>query len=371
MRGAPRYTAGAPVAWTRSLDLDMWTVTPIPAPGDLIEGRYEIVAEVGRGGFGVVFEARDRDKPGQVVALKLLRPDVMVIDSVLERFEREASLIAQLNHPGVVRFLDSGLHVGARAEGQSADPVGLPFAVMELLKGRDLSKILKESGPQGAALTLYVITQALDALAEAHRRGIVHRDLKPSNIFVCDDRRLDDKPTIKVLDFGIAKAFKGDWDSAMFARLTDTGFVAGTPEYMAPEQASDRPDITPALDVYAMGCIAFKMLTGREPIRGNNAMDTVVKQVSAPIPDLPAPYNQTFFGAAIRRALAKKPEDRFRDAAHFAQALRNHRMSIPMSVPLDLKVPLPFFEVRQDSSPHSALTTVVATPRPPKDDPEA
>ncbi|MBX3188925.1 MAG: protein kinase [Labilithrix sp.] len=213
------------------------------APGTVIGGRFEVERLANSGGMGEVFRARDRETDSPV-AVKLVRH----ADEVhLSRFEREARTLAQLEHPGIVRYIAHG-----------ADPT--VFLAMEWLEGEDLSHRLAK-GALSTVDTLVLAKSVADALAAAHARGITHRDIKPSNIFLCGGR-ID---AAKVLDFGVAQVTQST------RAITGTGQLLGTLGYMAPEQALSGRDVTPAVDVYSLGCVLFECITGTGPFSGEFA----------------------------------------------------------------------------------------------------
>ncbi len=297
----------------------MSEIIRIPSLGDLIAGKYRLSKEIGRGGFGVVFQA-NQEGINRLVAVKMLLPHAMSHEGVVERFRREAHLAGSLSHPNTVKVHDSGLH-------KSGENVkALPYIVMEYLEGETLHEYLRRHGRLKRKDAFGILLQILGSLSEAHHKGIIHRDLKPENIFICN-RHVDER-VVKVLDFGIAKAIDGNWDPEAKQRLTRTGFVAGTAEYMAPEQASGEKDVKPALDVYAVGCLAFQMLSGKVPYEGNSPMDIAIKHISDPLPRLPRPYRDGPLEEIVHRAMAKKPHMRFANAREFAEVLRTGDISV-------------------------------------------
>lgn len=290
--------------------LDIAIIPRIPRSGDVIAEQYVLDREIGRGSMGVVYAAHQLGLERRV-AIKMLLPKALVIDGVIERFHRGARLASSLTHPHAVIIYAIGNH---------HDPDGghLPFMAMEHLEGEDLYDYIERKGRLTLDESLWMLEQALGSLAEAHSKSIIHRDLKPENLFV--SLRADGQRLIKVLDFGLAKAVMEGWEDRE-RRLTATGMTCGTPEYMAPEQAVGEPHITPALDIYALGCILFHMLTGEAPFPGTSPMTIALKHVTDPPPPLPPEYRGTPVEAIIRRTLAKRPEARFQDAAEFAAAL--------------------------------------------------
>ncbi len=208
--------------------------------GDLVADRFHIEAEAGSGGMGVVYRARDRQS-GERIALKVLAQTDPIDAS---RFERERAILAELDHPGIVRYVDH-----SRGTEHPA------WLAMEWLEGETLAARLRR-GPLGVAAAVRTVRDAASALGRAHALGIVHRDLKPANLFVL----AEDPERVLVLDFGIARRTASDAST-----LTTTGTVLGTPYYMAPEQARGSREIDPRIDVYALGCVLYESLTGRRP----------------------------------------------------------------------------------------------------------
>ena len=259
---------------------------------------YEIGDMIGSGGFAVVVAARDTALKRDV-AIKVLRPD---LDSAMhrERFRREAEAIARLRHPHIVPVYSVG------------EAGGMAYFVMPLIRGGSLRQRIDRGDRIETAEATAILAAAARALAQAHSCGIVHRDIKPDNIlFDGDDRH------VLLTDFGIALALSGDGD-----RLTGTGLLVGTPQYMSPEQASG--DVVDARsDIYSLGVVAFEMLAGRLPFSAASVPALLVKQVSEPAPrietlrgDVPAAL-----AAAIARALQKDPQRRWQSAADLAAAI--------------------------------------------------
>ena len=316
-------------------------VARMPEPGALVGDHYLLGPDIGRGGVGIVFEARDQrtDTP---VALKILLPEVLDKDTIVERFRREARLASTLVHPNTVRIEGYGVH------GDSPDTLGLPFIAMELLSGEDLEARLdrKIKLPTEEALTL--ARQTLESLAEAHAKGIIHRDIKPQNTFLVTQP--DGTNRVKVLDFGIAKvvSLDGEEEPSRFESLTETGLVCGTPQFMAPEQAEGRRDLTPAVDVYNLACVLFRMITGDLLFQGTTPYEVAYQHVMAPLPPFP-PELDNPLGDVLKNALTKIPEDRIPDAAALIIALDDAARQMGMTPapsttpppPPDLELPRP------------------------------
>jgi tRNA A-37 threonylcarbamoyl transferase component Bud32 len=266
-------------------------------------GPYEIIARLGAGGMGEVFRARD-PKLNREVAIKAL-PEAMANDAErLARFEREAQVLASLNHP----------HVAAIYGLEEAD--GKPFLVLELVEGEDLAERLKR-GPIPVEEALAVARQIAEALEEAHEKGIVHRDLKPANVKLTPDGK------IKVLDFGLAKAYTGEAASGSSADVsqsptlahkgTQAGLILGTAAYMSPEQARGKP-VDKRSDIWAFGVVLYEMLSGARLFEGETVSDVLAGVLKTEIDfgrlpeSIPAPIR-----GLLRRCLQRRPEDRLRD----------------------------------------------------------
>ncbi|MFF4007483.1 serine/threonine-protein kinase [Streptomyces sp. NPDC001717] len=289
--------------------------------GHLLGGRYRLGRRLGEGGMGQVWEARDEtlDRPVAVKVISLLAGGGTRGDEARARFLREARITARLQHPNIVTIHDLG------ESGEGEDKV--PFLVMELVQGEGLDASLRR-GAVAPPLVARWSAQICDALAAAHDAGIMHRDIKPSNVLVTPSG------IVKVLDFGVARAA----DPAVTGdRLTRTGFIVGTPPYMAPEQARGVPELSS--DLYAVGCLIFELLTGRLPFQ---APDTVGYLSAHLTEEPPAPGSVSSgipaaWDDLVLTLLHKEPARRYRDAAALAQALR--RLDVPPEP--ELPVPAP------------------------------
>jgi serine/threonine protein kinase len=268
-------------------------------------GPYRVERELGRGSMGTVYRAR-REGATSAVALKLLNPSVASDPSMSARFVREGRAAAMVNDPGVVGVTDFG-----------ELPDGRGFLVMELVEGRTLEEVLAERGALHLAEATSIAIRIAAALSAAHVRGVVHRDLKPSNIFLVDEGQ------VKIADFGAALVYDTLRDAAAEASV-----VLGTPAYMAPEQAQGEPTDERA-DLYALGCILFRMVTGAPPFPAGTIIEVLRRHIDDPPPPLVSPHGdlpETLVECA-RRALAKRPEERFRSAAEMKASLeRSLRM---------------------------------------------
>ena len=274
-----------------------------PSAGDMLAGKYHLVAELGHGGMGSVWRA-DHLVLRSPVAVKLIRAEVASSEAIQARFLREAQAAAGLRSPHVVQILDYGVHDG------------VPFMVMELLEGESLAQRLRRMGALGPAETARVVSQVARAIQKAHEVGVVHRDLKPDNVFLV---RNADEEIIKVLDFGIAKSVSGDGIDTG----TQTGAVLGTPHYMSPEQARGTRAVDHRTDLWALGVIAFECMTGRRPFESNVLGDLLVKICTEEVP-VPSRLASTpvGFDAWFARATHRDPDQRFQSAMEMADALR-------------------------------------------------
>jgi len=240
-------------------------------PGDVAGGRYRIERLLGEGGMGRVFVARQISM-NRRVALKTLKPREGATLEALRRFYVEARAAARLQSPHVVRVHDFGIDEGS----------GLPFLVMELLRGRTLHEMLAAEGPLPPRRVARLLAQVALVLAEAAKTGIVHRDLKPDNIFMVDTELGYD--FVKVMDFGIARATMAD--GATPERITADGTAIGTVAYMSPEQARGEA-VDVRADLYALGCILFELFMGHPPYRADNPLAILTRHLTDPVPELP------------------------------------------------------------------------------------
>lgn len=278
----------------------------------VLNGRYEVLELLGRGGMADVYLARDT-LLGRFVAIKLLRADVARDSQLQARFRREAQAVAGLNHPAIVGVYDTGEHV---SEDPLRDSATLPYIVMEYVKGKTLRDLVRSKSltiDQSIEFSLGV----LSALEYSHRAGIVHRDIKPANVMVTedDDGNLHD---VKVMDFGIARTIS---DSA--ATMTQTQTVMGTAQYLSPEQARGE-SVDARSDLYSAACLLYEMLAGRPPFMGDSPVSVAYQHVRE-VPPAPSQFNTNVTPAldsVLIHALLKDRNDRFQDAAAFRRALR-------------------------------------------------
>jgi len=261
----------------------------------IVDGRYRVISRLGSGGMADVYLAEDTQL-GRRVALKLLYRRFAEDAEFVERFRREASSAAGLQHPNVVQVFDRG------------EWDGTYYIAMEFLEGRNLKQIVRDHGPLEPALAVDIVLQILKAARFAHRRGIVHRDIKPHNVIVDDDGRA------KVTDFGIARAGASD--------MTETGSIMGTAQYLSPEQAQGQP-VDARADLYSIGIVLYELLTGAPPFDAESPVTIALKQVSEdPVPPMQLnPAVAPALDAVVMRALRKQPAERYQDADAFIAAL--------------------------------------------------
>ncbi|MFH0900545.1 MAG: protein kinase, partial [Pseudomonadota bacterium] len=270
--------------------------------GTVLDGTYEVISLLGRGGMGAVWAAKHLRLPKRV-AIKVLTGAAAADPATLARFRREADIASRLGHPNIIEVLDFNVL-----------PVGTPYLVMELLEGECLASRLRH-GPMAISQAMSIARQIGSALHAAHRENVVHRDLKPGNIFLCpreSDAGIVDH--VKVLDFGISKIRGSD------TILTQEATILGTPQYMSPEQASGRNSTIDAkTDQFALAAIVYEMLAGRPAFCGSTLAEIVYRIVyEEPIPLVEAaPAVPPPIAAAAARAMAKQPEHRFPDVPSF------------------------------------------------------
>jgi serine/threonine-protein kinase len=280
-------------------------VTPLSCAGAVLDDKYRVEGVIGRGGMAVVVAATHRTV-GHRVAIKLLQPDRTIGPSDSARMLLEARAATALKSEHVTRVLDVG----------ELDS-GHPYLVLELLEGIDFGRLLEQQGPLSVRDAAEYLVQACEAIAEAHARGIVHRDLKPSNLFLA--RRADGAPLVKLMDFGVSKILDGRPDEA----LTATRDGLGTPHYMSPEQLVCARDVDARTDVWALGVLLYRLLTGTHPFDGPSAAAVHVAIATLPAPMLrdARPDAPVLVEELVDRCLVKDRAVRLKTAAEFAAAL--------------------------------------------------
>jgi serine/threonine-protein kinase len=272
----------------------------------VLSANYELEDEVGRGGMGIVYCARDR-RLKREIAIKVLPPELSFRADIRQRFLREAETAAQLNHPNIVPIYTV------------EEKDNLVYFVMAYIKGDNLGVRLQQHGPLPAVEVRRILKEVAEALAYAHNRNVIHRDIKPDNIIIDEETG-----RAMVTDFGIARALTDSGDS----RLTATGMAIGTPAYMSPEQSAGDRAIDGRSDLYSLGVVGYQMLCGQPPFVASNTPSMLVKHLSErPIPvDERWPDIPPDLGRAVMICLEKDPADRFPNAAAFAQALSGGSM---------------------------------------------
>ena len=266
-------------------------------------GKYTVERILGQGGMGVVFAAR-HIRVGQRVAIKVLGSELRQYPELVERFEREARACGALSSRHAVRVFDI-----------DATDDGTPFLVMELLAGRDLSRIVESDGPQPLARSVRWLIEACDAISEAHRLGIIHRDIKPSNLFLTD---VDGQTVVKVLDFGIAKRV-----AAQEVAITQAIAPLGTPQYMSPEQIRCSKDVDARTDVWSLGVTLYELVTGQTPFAHESSSACIASIVADPVPDPRTirPELPEAFVSALMRALEKNARNRYQSVEELVAAI--------------------------------------------------
>jgi TolB-like protein/Tfp pilus assembly protein PilF/tRNA A-37 threonylcarbamoyl transferase component Bud32 len=271
--------------------------------GSTFAGRYQIIEELGHGGMGKVYKAFDKEVNVRV-ALKLVKPEIAADKNTIERFRNELKIAREISHRNICRMYD----LGREAETY--------FITMEYVSGEDLGSFLRRARRLDTGTAVSIARQVCEGLSEAHRQGVVHRDLKPGNIMI------DGEGNAKIMDFGIARSLKGKG-------ITGTGAMIGTPEYMSPEQAEGK-EADQRSDIYALGVILYKMVTGQVPFEGETPLSVALKQKTE-IPKDPRELNAQLpegLSRLILRCLEKDKEKRFQSAAAVSTELENIEDSI-------------------------------------------
>ncbi len=319
--GQPLVARAGLDAWPDDATLGRW-----------VDGRYLIYDVLAVGGFGSVYLGWERDLQRRV-AIKLIRPDRSHSAEARQRFFREARLIAQLRDPAVVRLF---------AFGQEDD--GALFMVFELIEGATVAQLLARAGPMRPARVVAALRALLRALTEAHDQGVIHRDLKPENVMLSPSAHGGEQ--VRLLDFGVAKDLLSD-DGVR----TVTGKVLGTPQFMSPEQCRGLT-VDARSDLYAVGVLAFAMLTAELPFEGRNVAQLLTAQMTRPPRPFPShlgvPQPLT---EVVMKALRRAPSERYQSAAEMARAVAAIQHVIAPAAPPEALTPVP-------SSPNLANTTV-------------
>ena len=287
-----------------SLEIDSSPASELALVGKTLEGKYLIQSVLAEGGMAVLYIARHTTMERTVV-VKVVHGALNSSPNALKRFEREAKVLARLNHPNIVAVYDFGFIKKKQ-----------PFLVMEYIKGMNLADKVEQHGPPAVPVAAQIIIQICRGLEEAHATGIIHRDLKPDNIIL--QEKVDRPDWVKIVDFGIAHLLDGDGK-----RLTRAGRITGTPEYMSPEQFKDRPLDTRA-DIYSLGIVVFELITGRLPFEADDLGVLMAKQLMEAAPPVSKLRQDIASGSPIelliKKCLEKEPEDRYQTAAEVRKA---------------------------------------------------
>jgi serine/threonine-protein kinase len=288
------------------------SVGTLSLAGQVLGGKYRLLRPLGEGSMGVVWAA-EHVLLGRPLAVKLLRPELVSVRGVLERFQQEAVAAGRIGSPHIVDVLDVG-----------TAPNGAPFIVMEFLRGRSLAALLRLQATLTPQRTVRLGRQILAALEAAHAAGIIHRDLKPDNIFLEPGEREEEH--VKLVDFGISKAK----DDPRVQHLTRTGMLLGTPRYMSPEQVRGEKSVDERADLWAAGVILYQCLSGVPPHDGPDLgaiLGHILLEEATPLREL-RPEVEPWLEAAVMRALEKDRERRFASATEFREAL-TERAALP------------------------------------------
>jgi serine/threonine protein kinase len=325
----PETPTGAEIgAAPPALDLPFTAPPTGPAPPLDVAGvpvpsvpGYEILAPLARGGLGIVYKGLHRSL-GRPVAIKVIRPDLVSQVDIVRRFRREARAVARLTHPNIVTVYDADEYQGT------------PYIVMELLDGIDLNHLVEQRGRLPLSWACEFIRQAALGLQHAHERGLVHRDVKPSNLMITPmpprpdptGQQPVDAPsayTVKVLDLGVARVVQPEEDKGSITILTQAGSIVGTPDFMAPEQVEHAEAVDIRADVYSLGATLYYLLAGQVPFPEVGLYQKLARlQILEPAPvETLRPHLPPALAEVVRRAMAKKPAERFATPAELAMAL--------------------------------------------------
>jgi serine/threonine-protein kinase len=298
----------------------------------LVFGEYVVLDKLGEGGMGVVLKARHR-RMKRLVAVKMIATKELGSPDAVKRFYREVEAAAKLNHSNIVQAHDASEHEGVH------------YLVMEYVEGKDLAAIVKERGPLPIAQAVDYVVQAARGLQYAHEQGIVHRDIKPSNLL------LDKNGMVKILDMGLALV-AGLAEDSERDRLTSSGQLMGTCDYMAPEQALDTHRADARADIYALGCTLFRLVTGHVPYQGATMMHVLMAHRESPIPslckerpDVPPPVD-----AAYQKMVAKEPLERYQTMNEVIAALESCVGKRPASATTAAEEPTATFHAEDNLS---------------------
>lgn len=337
---------------------DGTTLTPLKETdlvGTVLGDRYEILELIGDGAMGQVYKAKHRLLK-RIVAVKMMHPNLVSGAAALKRFQKEAELASALNHPNILTVYDFGVTDG-----------GVPYLVMAFLEGTSLAEQIAGGANLELKRSVHIFKQVSLGLAHAHENGVVHRDLKPSNIMLV---QLDNDPDfVKIVDFGIAKLLtptEGETDN-----LTRTGEVFGSPPYMSPEQCRALK-VDARSDIYALGCVMYRTVSGKQPITGHDLIEYLYKHVN----ETPAAFNivcpelniPADLEAIIFKAMAKQPDDRYQSMGELREALDHVYQGIPGDSLTRTDIPrleIPVVENNESSQEKIVTAPINAAPESP------
>jgi serine/threonine protein kinase len=280
-----------------------------PEPARIIDGKYEVLRQLGRGGMGVVYEARHTGTHRHVALKEIIGSDLAKERKAIERFHREARATGAIDSRHIAKVLDTG-----------TDPdTGNPFLVMELFTGEDVQNLLDRVGTLDEPVALEIVVQACTGLAKAHAAGVIHRDIKPANLFLA---RRDDEVVVTLLDFGVARV-KQELATESFT-LTSTGLMLGTPLYMSPEQVVGAKDLDHRTDLWALGVVLYELLAGTTPYTDHETLGALLVSICSkpakPLREV-APKASARVEAICAKALALDPVKRYQTAEELLEDL--------------------------------------------------
>ncbi|MCC6874726.1 MAG: protein kinase [Sandaracinaceae bacterium] len=315
-----------------------------PGERSVVAGRYRLLEEIAEGGMGIVFKA-EHTLSKKKLALKVVHPYLCKGRQGVERFRREVSAAAEIDHPGIVQIYDAGV-----------DDDGGFFMAMELLQGESLGDRLRRHWP-GMATSVRYIEGMLEPLAKAHAKNIVHRDLKPDNVFLTVDE--EGRERVKLLDFGLAREIDK-------AGPTRTGITFGTPEYMSPEQAMSARKVKTPGDVWSVAVMLYELLSGRHPFQGETPNAVMANAIKEPLPSLAetAPHVPAPLARMIERCLDKEPDNRPQTAGEMLDELRRvlEQVSLDETAPVAPVAPPSGHVGSEDEGPVVSAEILVAPP---------
>ena len=337
---------------------------------ELLFGQYLILEKIGEGGMGKVYRAVDT-RMARMVALKVVRPQLMSNKTVLKRYEREAAAAAKLDHANIVKLFDAG------------EASGRFYLAMEYVDGSDLARLVKDNGPLSTAEACEYMRLTALGLQHAHENGFVHRDIKPSNLLVYGERAIPGtggRAQLKILDMGLVRMM-GEDDSPGRAELTRDGTVVGTPDYMSPEQAKNSSTVDPRADLYSLGCTLYYLLRGTVPFPEGTPIDKLIRHQLDPVPDVRHGRSDIphMVGDIVSRLLRKRPDDRYGTAAEVAAMLAHFTPDAAVMdftppsraidfAPVDLAPPPALESILSPTAPAARpMRTVTIASRTPKD----